>query len=168
MGVDHGGHSSSGDGGADIDVIDSCTGVAADQTLCQSDDEAFDGDVSLSSGSEDDSALFASTPASGAGPGAGPGSGPDSSHPPPDVPAETLRQGALGPGPDRARPNPHAITLRHVQEAMCLLCEEGGQRQPLWRHEDGKSGVSGGAADPYAIAALVWAQLLLRQKQVGM
>lgn len=51
------------------------------------------------------------------------------------------------------------VTLQHVQEALCLLCDESGG-PPLWRHEDGRHCVAGGSKDPYHIASLVWAQLV--------
>lgn len=58
------------------------------------------------------------------------------------------------------------ITLRQIQEALCLLCEEpdGGGCPPIWQHEDGRHSVAGGSMDPYHIATLVWRQLLGKQQ----
>ena len=58
------------------------------------------------------------------------------------------------------------ISLRQVQEALCLLCEEpdDGAYPPLWQHEDGRYSVAGGSIDPYHIATLVWGRLLGKQQ----
>ena len=52
------------------------------------------------------------------------------------------------------------FTLQHVEEAMCLLCEDTDRRGSLWRHEDGRHCVAGGSSDPYHLASLIWSQLL--------